>query len=622
MAEKKPLKELEGLSVFGAVENALVAAQAASSGGICDFVDNILDGFGVPLWLSQRVILKTMYSEPLNEEEQELADKWVRDNKTNYMEPAVALGIQNAMLAGEGEDQLKEFNYQLTILQCGMRASKSSTVALAVAYEFFKYVTMDEPQKYLGVSRSSPIYITVVASTERQTKGTLYYYVKEYIQKSTFFKRMIDDGTISVKELEIECPSKGVIISCGHSRATSIVGRTAIMVAFDELAMFSADDGHTSNAQDVFQRIGRSTATYKEKAKRIALSSVKESGDFMETLVKEEFNRQPGGSLVFDLTTFDINPTLSKHDSAIAGDYIRDRASAERDYENIRPSSASAFMIPAIVERCGTLDPQEICAHSQIEVSRSATDREGNVLEEREHVAMQVAVVPDSNVESYGHVDFSLVRDSTGFACGHPDWVDEGVVTVIPIVIEWLPRQLGKGRVAKVDFGNVDDVVLQVAKARNMVELTYDQWNSASSIQLMFKEGIIAKDASFSAPLQKRMYDSLRKRMNAGLVKFPNHPTLIEELKNLELQNGDKVNHPKNKDSTIPGRGKISKDLADCIAAVNWLIVQRYDVDFERDSPQSSSLYNQSGGGAAGGSINLIGRSAYGGAPRYDFRYR
>jgi intein/homing endonuclease len=488
-------------------------------------------------------------------------------------------------------------------------SSKSASVALLCVYEFFKHITSDNPQKDLGVPKASSIYITVIASTEQQVKGTIFWYVREYITKSSFFKAKIETGEIEVTDLQIQCREKGVIIACGHSRATSIVGRTAVMVAFDELAMFSADDGHTSNAQDVYSRVGKSTATYKHHAKRIALSSVKCEGDFMETLVRDDWDRQAQGCLVFNLSTFDFNPLLDKDEAGIASDYAKDPASAARDYENVRPGTIGAFFIPEVVDRTCVKDPASVIMSQPEKIFRrrgEALSVDGQVLahdsedDVREMSGLQVAVTPVLSMltETYGFCDIGLKHDSFGFAFGHVEWSEAGTRYVVDGVLEWRPRFLGKNKWALVDMVNSEEVILEVARKRNMTRLAYDQWNAASSVQRLFRENVITTQMPFSQPFQKKIYDNLRKKMNAGMVELPNLPVLIEELKNIELKNNESIQHPKSKDSTVIGHGKISKDLADVVAGVVWTLTQAFDADGAlplqnavQAGPSSSSVY-------------------------------
>ncbi len=638
MSTQKSKKDA-GPSALDAIANGLIAKQMNSGRqmGPVEFVENIVDAFDLTPFLSQRVLFKSIYGEELDNTvryslcgvvdgactgssctvdhsvlftEEELMDQWVAHDKSNWRHPDVLHTEVNVLRLLEGKRPKKHFNFQNITFQAGMRSSKSSAVALLCVYEFFKHITSDNPQKDLGVPKASSIYITVIASTEQQVKGTIFWYVREYITKSSFFKAKIDSGEIEVTDLQIQCREKGVIIACGHSRATSIVGRTAVMVAFDELAMFSADDGHTSNAQDVYSRVGKSTATYKHHAKRIALSSVKCEGDFMETLVRDDWDRQAQGCLVFNLPTFDFNPLLDKDEAGIASDYAKDPASAARDYENVRPGTIGAFFIPEVVDRTCVKDPATVIMSQPEKIFRrrgEALSVDGQVLahdsedDVREMSGLQVAVTPVMSMltETYGFCDIGLKHDSFGFAFGHVEWSEAGTRYVVDGVLEWRPRFLGKNKWALVDMVNSEEVILEVARKRNMTRLAYDQWNAASSVQRLFRENVITTQMPFSQPFQKKIYDNLRKKMNAGMVELPNLPVLVEELKNIELKNNESIQHPKSKDSTVLGHGKISKDLADVVAGLVWTLTQAFDADGAlppqstvQAGPISSSVYS------------------------------
>lgn len=506
-------------------------------------------------------------------------------------------------------------------------SSKSASMALLGAYEFFKAITHECIQAEMGLPKSSPLYITAVASTERQALGTIFYYIKEYITKSTFFKTFIDSDEIQVRELDISFPSKNIIIASGHSQATGFVGRTALMVLFDELAMFSADESNTSNAADVYQRIGRSTATAKHLGKIIALSSVKCEGDFMETLVEGDWERQEHGALVFDLSTFDVNPLLDLDEPSIKQAYDKDLVSAQRDFENIRPGAINQFLIPEVIAKaCEGRDPQEFCKYAAMPIFRKrgeALQASGSITideeaedELREMAGLQIAAEPVTShlIQSYAHCDPGVKHDSFGFACGHPEYIEGlGVATVIDICLEWMPRALGKNKFALVDLVNVEEVLIEIAKARRVCQVTFDHWNASASVQRLWREGIVARELHFGAGLQKRMFENFRARLNQGLIRIPNHPTLIEELECLELR-GERIDHPKGKESKIPGRARVSKDLADAVVAVDYAISQ-----LEREFVRTQS-YGGAVPGRGHANIKLVGQTRASRANKWNSR--
>ena len=612
-------------------QNELVKVQAGARGlGCCEIVETIIDSFDTPLFLTQRIILKSIFAEDFDETtlysmcgavnghgcpnakcsvshtelltEQALMDKWLALEKTNWKHPEEVLGDVNMARSLENKSPRKAFTYQNITLQCGMRSSKSSLMGLVAVIRFFKLITSQNPQKEYGIPTSSAIYLTIVASTERQVLGTIFHYVRQYIQQSTFFKTMIASGDISLTELDIEFPAKNIKIASGHSRATSVVGRTALLTLFDELAMFSADDDHTSNAADVYQRVGMSLMTFPNDAQRIALSSVKEQGDFVETLVKDDWTRQDRGCLVYNLTTFDVNPTITRDDSQVASVYDKDQVVAERDFENIRPGVASAFLNSELIRMAAAgNDPQKHVIYSPLPLYRvrgeqdprtHLTDEERDVLIQtlgpdgfHQTTGLEVTVLPVDWLsapfsESIGHCDIGLVNDSFAFGTGHAEWSPAGWISVIDVCLEWIPRALGKNKVAKVDMIQADDVISAVCKARRVKELTFDAWNSESSIQRLYREGVMTRSLSFARGQQTRMYDTFKQQLALGLVRIPNHPSLIEELENLMLKGGTAIDHPRKKESRIPGKILISKDLADVCATIVYRLATEQGREF------------------------------------------
>lgn len=596
MAKSKKDSGFGGPDLFSQVAGQLVKVQAqARDLGVCEIVESVIDAFDKKLFLSQRVILKAIYGEELDDTvvdplmgltEAGLMEKWVREEKCNWKDPLLLFHEQNAKRVAAGEKPKPYFKWQEITLQCGMRMGKSALVALITVIDFFKALTHPNPQDLYGIPKSSPIYFTAIASTERQALGTIFYYVKSYIEGSTFFKTMIDNKEIEVRELDIAYPAKNLIIASGHSKATSIVGRTALNVAFDELAMFSADDDHTSNAGDVYARVGKSVATFPNDGRRVALSSVKQQGDFMETLVDRNWDRQVDGCLVFNLTTFDGNPLLSKSDSSIASEYLADRVQAERDFENIRPGASSGFLLEeSVKEACRDRDPQAECTYQPGMIERKIQDNASADSEERSRkfVTLDVKVKPVIGLfESVGHADAGIARDSYAFACGHGEWTPRGIKTVIDVVLEWIPLALGQGKTAKVDLENVEEILVEFAKKRRMTRCTFDGFQSEATIQRLYRENVVATALAFSRSQQTAAYVNFKNRLQSGLIVFPNHPGLVEELLHLRLINGERIDHPKNEASKIPGKIKISKDAADCVAFVDWAI-SRNERDFIRE---------------------------------------
>jgi hypothetical protein len=583
------------LDLFSALEQG-IKGQEQRDLNIIEFANEVVTGFDKGLFLSQKVILKSIYSIPLDDTivdekfemtEKQLMDSWVADRKTNWVDPETLLVKKNQQIAElnlslDPKKQLaplEAWRFQELIIEAGMRSSKTTMAALMTAYEFYRLIKTDNPQELFGLPKTSLLFFTVMATTAGQGENTVYGNVKSMIQNSNFFKEEEKAGRLIVGAESMKYPSKNIIISLGHSRAASIVGRSAPIVVFDEIAMFGLDDTAAVNVSEIYARVGRSAATFGDKAKRITISSAKVKGDFMEVLVRDNWDRIEQGTLVFSLSTFDVNPMMNMQNPIISGDYHRDIEQAQRDYENLRPGSISGFLNPTVIKQCISHEPMKYC---QYETEQETVTVDG---EDRTYINLVLNGIkrPDSAAVMYAHADPGVRKDSFGLVIGHPEYSKDGVVTVIDLVLEWIPQKAGKGIVYEVNLDDVESRIVELNKEFRFVHLTFDQWESHGAIQRLFRAGIPTFKQQFAKNNQLQMYKALRQRMKDGLVKIPNHPTLIEELENLELRNGSRVDHPKNKDSQVVGRGKISKDLADGLAMVNWIISIK-ERGYDRDS--------------------------------------
>lgn len=59
---------------------------------------------------------------------------------------------------------------------------------------------------------------------------------------------------------------------------------------------------------------------------------------------------------------------------------------------------------------------------------------------------------------------------------------------VVDFVLAWQPRTG-----VPVDVVNVNEVILKVARYYSVRHVTFDKWNSASSVQMLVNNGIFAK---------------------------------------------------------------------------------------------------------------------------------
>jgi hypothetical protein len=146
----------------------------------------------------------------------------------------------------------------------------------------------------------------------------------------------------------------------------------------------------------------------------------------------------------------------------------------------------------------------------------------------------------------YMHIDLSLTTDATGIAMCHM----EGEVVIIDLMMRIKAPQ---GR--EIDLAEIKGIVYGLKKMGfDIAKVTYDQFQSASSIQELSKQGFNAEKLSVDKDLAA--YETLKEGFYTGRVRIYHYKPLLDELQRLELVNGKKVDHPANG----------SKDCADAVA--------------------------------------------------------
>lgn len=174
----------------------------------------------------------------------------------------------------------------------------------------------------------------------------------------------------------------------------------------------------------------------------------------------------------------------------------------------------------------------------------------------------------------YAHVDLAKGhRDKVGLTVGHVDhWKevtrtirdeetgDTTLVTeIVPyIVIDLQLRIKAPNEENDVSTDLVRGLLLELREhGCNLRKVTYDQWNSMSSIQALIRAGIDADELSVDRTMGP--YNAFKEALLEDRIDIYSYKPLIEEVSSLEHDTSkDKVDHP-------PGG---SKDVSDSMAAV------------------------------------------------------
>lgn len=450
--------------------------------------------------------------------------------------------------------QVEGSNYLCT--EDGIPTHNSTLASIICLYEFYSLITLTNPSRHYGLLPNDPIAIFVIAQTLEQVKDTLFAKIKGYASDSLFFKSLADTGKIEILAESIKYPGKNVAIYAKHTNSPALVGYTIKAMILDEFARFQnvvGDGGEITSVGDLlWSNIGNGCNRFGHLGHKVAISSAWDAGDPMERLIND--TKEDPQTLTLRLRTWDLNKLPSVSREASNSEYIRNRIKAELEFEGIRRKASAGFISADLCQKACTgnscIDTTEI----PIDVSNEQGDKF--------YVGIELTrIETDSSSRSFIHVDFSVKRDATALAICHAIEIEPSRWGIqLDGLIRWKPYIDHQGKHRHVSYDNVEFLILELAKNRGASKITFDQFNSESSIQKLHMLGYATQQMSVTRANQLTYYTTFRDLLTQGLLILPKDSiyiaTLITELSEVVVKSNGQITHD------IAG-----KDMAD--AAVN-----------------------------------------------------
>jgi hypothetical protein len=505
---------------------------------IIEFAEEFIFNGKNTLYPPQRAILKAFYGEELNEDEILILEQWNLLDRTTY-------------IPGRG--------YKHLVWESGRRSSKTTLISIIVLYEFYKLVSLDNPSQHYGLLPNSPIAIFVISQSLEQVKETLFAQIKGYCEGSDYFKGLILAGKIEVLQQEIRCPSKNILLAAKHTNSKSLVGYSIKVLVLDEAARFEIDEFGNSKADLIWSNVGKGCSTFGKDGHKIAISSAWENGDYIERLY--DVAQRDRSILAFRLRTWDVNlnPNMSEEVIKSSEDYIKDPLAAAREYEGIRTAKQGSFMIAENVSRCFT----GISAVDATQIPLDMKNEEGEV---RHYVGVQITRMEHLGTgQSFAHCDYGVKKDSAAFAVVRPIQLPDGKWAIqVDAIMAWKPYidrdRNNKGIQRVVSFLNAEEIMLEVCRARKVMKMSFDSYNSEYSIQKLHMAGISTEQMSVSNQAQLLYYSVAKTLIDQELLILPRDShwstTAEAEFTNLiQIPSTGRIDHPSNS----------SKDISDAV---------------------------------------------------------
>ena len=519
------------LSSIAIASSAKAGKQSDKDADIIEFVESSW-GLRMTLFPVQRVILKAHYGLELDDKKTFKISDWRRRDWETHTEKSYLKKLYDEGRCNIGEvipgKQRREM-----ILSIGRRSGKTTISACIAAYETYKLIRKQDPQKYYGLPASNNIQIISVA-TDKDQAGLLYQEVSVHYRNCGFFAPYTANNTMSYarfqtpKDVErygryIESPDAKATLKVTFRScvAKGLRGAGNICVILDEVAHFP--NAGQSGAEEVYNAVVPSTSAYSPKdadnptvpigeveGRVILISSPLGKQGLFYTLfqIGMRGGKASENILAVQAPTWEVNPTVPAEE--FEKHYLKNAAVFFTEYGG------------EFTDRTrGWIEKREdlyACIDQDRRPSRSAPARKPHFI----------------------GVDLGLVGDGSAVAIGH---LEQDGLVVLDLVEQ---IKAGEGNFKdkeRLEFDDVADWVLDLTKRFYIVEGIFDQWAGIPFEQALSKRGLSQfKSVSMTKTLTSQMFQNFKDLMwdrKLSLYDKPNADTdgsesYLKEL--LELQ--------------------------------------------------------------------------------------
>jgi hypothetical protein len=493
------------------------------------------------LWLSQIVTLKCLYigsqgNEQLSLTKDEIA--WLYDKKQQNV-----IDWLQKRDSGERKERISEL-----VLVLGRRSSKTMLTSVICAYEVYKLIMVGDgdPYKYYDIPYDKELAVLNVATSKEQA-GRLFTDIKARIRNGPFFRgriagigsdkiRIFTDIDLKKKEdPSINIPVEGsVVIVCGHSNPDSLRGLQTICLLFDELAFY--DESDKVSGTYFYTTLKASVGDFSKMGAGLTVSISTpgpKTGVFYK-LWKESLDGQ--GKLSFRMPTWDFNPT--------------------RNYDT-DPELVSARQF----------DPE------RFDIEYGVQWPEGGMYgiyfpEQLIQAAIRTDISPetkpDGKSQYFFHIDPALSGNRYVMVAVKKNMYRDVTGERRPRVTLAFTRMFEPDPRTGLDYSRIDAEVLSLCKQFRPIFVTYDQYNSVHSLQMLRKAGYRVLQTAYNRGYKNKIYQNLKDLMSRperGLYLY-DETMLIKELMYLKFR-------PTARGQSIGSDTKgecPTDDLADCLA--------------------------------------------------------
>ncbi len=390
----------------------------------------------------------------------------------------------------------KRYKFQELVLVLGRRSGKSFLVSAMALYELYRLISMGHPQSRYGLMEFDEIVLLNVARNEEQAKKAIFSKIKQTVLASPFFSPYIGKDT----ELEMRFytqhdreenerrksqnlnPFSGsLVLRCGSSNASGLVGLTCWCIIMDEVAAMAGDNPDSGVDYSLYDDLKPSLATFGKDGKMMMLSNPKGPIGLLYDL--HENRQEDATTLVMRLPTWLTNPNIDK--AWLDDQKKKNPTEHQMQYgAEFGASSSDPMFMKDDIDRMFS--------------SMSMVKR----VEQGQQL-----------FEYYCHLDPARTSDYYALVVAHTEMMN-GLYgpdnlplkrVVIDHIHFWNP--LTKNQ--PVSERDVEEYVIDLHKRFKFRQVSIDQWHSQSSIIKLQSYGINIQERQFNKEYKEKIYTEL-----------------------------------------------------------------------------------------------------------------
>ena len=469
----------------------------------------------------------------------------------------------------EGARYYEKYTKNEIILQLGKGSGKDFTSTVACAYIVYKLLCLKDPARYFGKPSGDAIDLINVAINAQQAKNVFFKGFKTKIEKSPWFA-----GKFNAKADSIEF-DKSITVYSGHSERESHEGLNLMLAVLDEISGFASEIGggneQGKTAENIYKAFrGSVDSRFPDLGKVVLLSFPRYPGDFIsqryDEVILEKDTIQKTHNFILNPALPEDNPDnnleISWDEDHIVSYKYPGVYALKRPTWEVNPTRKIDDFKLAFYTDLGDAMMRFVCTPTyssdaffkQIDKLKSCMNLRNPIDPYRR---FDNSFKPDEDKVYFVHADLAQKHDKCAVAIAHVDkWVNVQVIKdyeqISPVVIVdavawWEPKVEGP-----VNLSEVKQWIQNLRRIGfNIGGVSFDRWQSFDIQNELKAVGMRTETVSVA----KKHYEDMAMLVYEERLAMPMIDILFEELTELKIMRGNRVDHPRKK----------SKDLADAV---------------------------------------------------------